>query len=256
MNTYPKSKIALKVSFILTAVLILLGGDFASSQPPANSVDGFWKENFTDVTTKNGVWMPDGWVLKGKPGTKPASFYVVKGEMEDTNYLHAEANKASASLICKAQDIDLQKTPIMSWRWRATQLPEGGDGRQRAKDDQAIGIYVGTGGIMDNKSVSYRWDTLTPKGSEGTASYGAGTVKVKWITLRNFEDAKDGKWMTEERDVARDFKEAWGFCPDKLYISVSCNSQYTASNASADLDWIRFNPGFAAARTVRDTNNN
>ena len=87
------------------------------------------------------------------------------------------------------------------------------------------------------KSVSYRWDTETPKGSEGNCAYGAGTIKIKWFALRNKEDTL-GEWFTEERNVAEDFYKAWGYYPEDVYVSISCNSQYTGGKASADLDWI------------------
>ena len=151
-----------------------------------------------------------------------------------------EANRASSSLITGVDGVDLKKTPILRWRWRATVLPEGADGRVRLKDDQAIGIYVGSGSPLNNKSVSYRWDTETPKGTEGNCAYGLGGIKVKWHTLRNREDAVAGVWFTEERNIAEDFKNAWDFYPDKIYLSISCNSQYTKSLASADLGWIEF----------------
>lgn len=202
-----------------------------------------WKEDFSDTTLTKGSLIPEGWTVRGKPGTKPAVFSVIKDDADVSPYLHIEADNASATLITKAEGLDLRKTPMLKWRWRIVELPQGADGRVSAKDDQAIGIYIGTGGFGSNKSISYRWDTLTPKGSEGNASYGAGTVKVKWYTLRNGDDAKKGEWISEERDIAKDFKDAWGFYPEKVYVSVSCNSQYTGTKASADLNWIEFAPG-------------
>jgi len=151
-----------------------------------------------------------------------------------------EADKASGNLITSVDGIDIAKSPLLRWRWRATVLPNGADGRVRALDDQAIGIYIGSGSTLSNKSISYRWDTETPKGTEGNCSYGMGTVKVKWFTLRNKEDVKDNAWLVEERNIAEDFKQAWGFYPEKIYLSVSCNSQYTGSRAGADLDWVEF----------------
>jgi hypothetical protein len=201
-----------------------------------------WKEDFSDTTLTKGSLVPDGWTVRGKPGTKPAVFSVINDDTGASPYLHIEADNASATLITKAEGIDLNTTSLLKWRWRIVELPQGADGRISAKDDQAIGIYVGTGGFGSNKSISYRWDTLTPKGSEGNASYGAGTVKVKWYTLRNSDDAKKGEWISEERDIAKDFKDAWGFCPKKVYVSVSCNSQYTGTRAAADLNWIEFVP--------------
>jgi hypothetical protein len=199
-----------------------------------------WKEEFAPASGAGETALPKGWVLKSKPGTKPAVFLVGTDAENKVSFLHMEADDASASLITKVGGVDLKKTPFLRWRWRAKTLPEGADGRRKARDDQAIGIYVGAGSALNNKSISYRWDTDTPKGAEGNCAYGLGFVKVKWYTLRNKEDAADGRWFIEERNVAEDFKKAWGFFPTEVYVSVSCNSQYTDSRAAADLEWIEF----------------
>lgn len=210
--------------------------------PPATK-DAFaagWRKDFAPVSAAGENALPEGWKLEGKPGTRRANFSVATDPKDGTTFLHMEADRASASLITGAETVDLRKTPILRWHWRVTTLPDGADGRDRSLDDQAIGIYVGSGSALNNKSVSYRWDTVTPKGSEGNCAYGLGGIKIRWQTLRNKEDAKDGRWITEERDVAVDFKNAWGFIPETIYVSVSSNSQYTGSKAAADLGWIEF----------------
>ncbi len=199
-----------------------------------------WREEFIPDPAAGANSIPAGWKLEKKPGTKPAVFSIKNDPAQSGSFLNMEADKASASLITKIYDVDITKTPVLRWRWRATILPEEADGRLRSRDDQAIGIYVGTGTILNNKSISYRWDTLTPKGTEGNSAYGMGRIRVKWYTLRNNEDLKGNKWFVEERNVARDFKNAWGFYPEKIYLSISCNSQYTRSQAAADLDRIEF----------------
>jgi len=199
-----------------------------------------WRDAFAPSTDAGKNALPKNWIVQGKPGALPAVFSSMIDEGNNITFLHMEADRGSASLITNAVGVDLSKTPILRWRWRVTTLPEGADGRVRMKDDQAIGIYIGTGSTFSNKSVSYRWDTETPKGAEGNAVYGFGTVKVKWYTLKNKEDANGGGWFTEERNVAEDFKQAWGFYPNEVYVSVSCNSQYTNSRAAADLGWIEF----------------
>jgi len=199
-----------------------------------------WREEFAAVSEVDGNILPAGWKLQKKPGTKPAVFSVETDAEKDLSFLHMGADKASACLINTVDGVDLKKTPFLRWRWRVTTLPQGADGRMKAKDDQAIGIYVGTGSALSNKSVSYRWDTETPRGEEGNCAYGLGGTRVKWYTLRNREDAGSGQWFIEERNVAEDFKRAWGFYPEKIYLSVSCNSQYTGSKAAADLEWIEF----------------
>jgi hypothetical protein len=197
-----------------------------------------WKEDFVSVPSYGRAAIPEGWVLRKKPGTKSAIFSAMKDPQRGLSFLRMKADSASASLITRLDGIDIKKTPLLKWRWRATRLPNGADGRVESKDDQAIGIYIGSGSPLNNKSVSYRWDTETPKGAKGSSAYGLGWIKVKWFTLRNKKDCKKGRWFTEERNVAEDFKDAWGFYPATVYLSISCNSQYTGSTASAELNWI------------------
>ncbi len=207
---------------------------------PEKKVKVAWREAFAPAPDAGNNALPKNWVVQGKPGTLPAVFSTMIDSGKNIYFLHMEADRGSASIITNVTGVDLSRTPLIRWRWRATTLPEGADGRVRTKDDQAIGIYVGTGSTFSNRSVSYRWDTETPKGAEGNAAYGLGTVKVKWYTLKNKDDAKGGGWFTEERNIAEDFKQAWGFYPEEIYVSVSCNSQYTGSQAAADLGWIEF----------------
>lgn len=199
-----------------------------------------WREEFNSADGWGRTALPKDWRLVGKPGTRPAVFSVKADIDSGEHFLHVEAERATGNLMTRINDVDLKKTPVLRWRWRATALPKAADGRVKSRDDQVIAIYVGTGSTLNNKSVSYRWDTDTPRQAEGDAAYGMGGVKVKWYTLRNKEDAESGQWFTEERNVAEDFIKAWGFCPGKIYLSVSSNSQYTGSSAAADLCWIEF----------------
>ncbi|MFA6636316.1 MAG: DUF3047 domain-containing protein [Candidatus Omnitrophota bacterium] len=199
-----------------------------------------WREDFMDTVGTGSNIVPKNWKVRGKPGT-PVSTFIVKEHGEKGNrILSAISDNSTGSLITIANDVNLKETPVMRWRWRALSLPDGGDGRDPEKDDQAIGIYVGDGSLFNNKSVSYRWDTKTPVSSEGYSTYGMGTVKVKWFTLRNFEDAEKSEWFTESVDVLSDIKKAWGRVPEKVYVSITTNSQYTGTRASAEVDWIEF----------------
>ncbi len=226
-----KRKLLMGCSIIVVAAVTFAAADVVAK----------WKSDFQFNGKKDEKILPKGWEKKTKIGTDAADFYLVKDEKDNLTYLHMEANKATASVICSPEKIKIKETPVIKWKWRVNTLPTGADGRVEAKDDQAIGIYVGSGSMFSKKSISYRWDTETPKGAEGTCAYGAGTIKIKWFTLRNKDDAT-GEWFTEERNVAEDFNKAWGYYPDEIYISVSCNSQYTGTKASADLNWIEILP--------------
>ncbi len=185
--------------------------------------------------------IPPGWSVEGKPFTKASIFEVQNNPAAPGHqWLSVTSEKASASLLSSYPlSVDLNKTPIIRWRWRATVLPPGADGRNPDKDDQVIGLYISSGNRFRQQSIAYRWETQTPVDSEGTVRY-ANLFAVKWFTVRN-ENHVDGEtFFIEERNVAEDFKNTFGTVPDEIGIGISCNSQYTGSKSEAQLDWIEF----------------
>ncbi len=190
-----------------------------------------WRQNFTN--------MPSGWSVEGKPMVSKAVFTAAYADGTNS-VLRMTADKATATLKSDKVAVDLAKTPIMRWRWKAVTLPTGADGRKSATDDQAIGIYISSGGYFSQQSVAFRWETLTPKGADGRAKYGGGVLSTYWVCLRNQEDLKDTGWYTEEVNVAEAYRKAFGKVPEKFGIGISCNSQYTGTKAEALLDWVEF----------------
>ena len=185
--------------------------------------------------------IPPGWSVEGKPFTKASVFEVQNNPATPGHqWLSVTSEKASASLLSSYPlPVDLNKTPIIRWRWRATVLPPGADGRDPEKDDQVIGLYVSSGSRFRQQSIAYRWETQTPVGSEGTVRY-ANLFAVKWFTVRNESHVDGETFFIEERNVAEDFKKTFGAVPDEIGIGISCNSQYTGSKSEAQLDWIEF----------------
>jgi hypothetical protein len=185
--------------------------------------------------------IPPGWSVEGKPFTKASVFEIQNNpETPGHQWLSITSEKASASLLSNYPlPVDLKKTPILRWRWRATVLPPGADGRDPDKDDQVIGLYISSGTRFKQQSIAYRWETQTPVGSEGSVRY-ANLFAVKWFTIRNENHADGRTFFIEERNIAEDFEKAFGSVPDQIGIGISCNSQYTDSKSEAQLDWIEF----------------
>lgn len=68
--------------------------------------------------------MPKGWDVKGVPGRAKAIFE--GGYADGTNLvLRMTSDKATAALKSGKLNADLARTPIMRWRWKAVQLPDG-----------------------------------------------------------------------------------------------------------------------------------
>ncbi len=192
-----------------------------------------WREDFNsgDPDRQN---MPVGWETEGVLPGVPASKAFVKDGV-----LRLESTRSSGGVLRIVEGVDLKKTPIMRWRWRAVTLPPGADGANPEKDDQAVGIYVVLPGMLGQKSVSYHYETETPKNTWGKASYYLGVVKVQFLVLRNKTD-QTGEWYTEERNVLEDLKKCYNTVPEKFGVSIQTNAHNTKTKAAAEVDYVEF----------------
>ena len=184
---------------------------------------------------KEGI--PDGWSYRGKPGTPDVKYEIVEDKELKHKVLHITSDKASGVIMVDASDVDLKKYPIMRWRWKAVTLPTGADATVKSKDDQGIAVYVGYGKLTQS-SISYNWQTETPKGKSGSSTYN-WVVDVDWFTLRDKNDKKD-TWFEEEVNVYDDMNKIFKKIPPSWALSISSNSQYTESKADVYLDYIEF----------------
>ena len=66
-----------------------------------------------------------------------------------------------------------------------------------------------------------------------------GVFQAKWFCVRNKTDKLD-HWYIEERNVAEDFKNTYGFIPDKIAVMPYCKSDMTKTSSEAELAWIEF----------------
>src|SRR5260221_38395 len=76
--------------------------------------------------------VPTGWRLREKSGR--ADFSVVQVEGMHALQLRSEATSYALQREIQA---DLSQYPVLSWKWKVTKLPEGGDFRRSKTHDQA-----------------------------------------------------------------------------------------------------------------------
>ena len=215
----------------LLAIALSLTASLMLSAAPAKTV----RIDFTRAKQDGDA--VTGWSYKGKFGTPDAQFSIAT--VDGKKVLRMASEKGTGSLLFDLTDIDIAKYPYMSWKWRVDVLPAGADGTDSEKDDQAIGLYVGTGSTFSQESVAFRWETVTPKGKTGFVKYGMGAVKVHWISVRNQKDGLK-KWIVDECDLGTELKKIFGKIPKKLVITLSANSQYTGTSSLGYLEYIEF----------------
>jgi hypothetical protein len=129
------------------------------------------------------------------------------------NVLQAESHGVASALILK-QQIDLQKFPVLSWRWKVQNVLVKGDARSKAGDDYAARVYVVFPHwfFPKTRAINYIWANKLPP---GTVVPNAFTSKAIMIALESGEEHV-GKWMFESRNVYADYRAIFGEEPPPL----------------------------------------
>ncbi len=168
--------------------------------------------------------VPIGWEVKEKSGK--ADFAIVRDS--DVSALRLRSADTSFSLQREVH-VDLKVYPIMSWKWKVTKLPSGGDFRKSKTDDQAAQLFVA---FTRTKSIVYIWDTNAPQGlMEDTTPVPFMHVKV--VVVRS-GTAGTEKWITEARNVYEDYQKLFGGEPPAVSgIRIQINSQHTGTSAES-----------------------
>jgi hypothetical protein len=156
----------------------------------------------------------------------------------DGQALHLRSHNASFALQ-KETHLDLQDTPYLIWTWKVTQLPPGGDFRQRKTDDQAAQLIVS---FSATRFISYIWDSTAPKDVFGKAPAPPFRKIMAWV-IRSGPQAL-GEWKTERRNLIEDYIILFGEAPKTLRgLRIQINSQHTQSQAAAAWKSIRLSNG-------------
>jgi len=179
-------------------------------------------------------------------------FYKI-GKEGDNFFLKARV-KGDSVIIAKEFDYNLKEFPILSWRWRALKLPEGGDERYKSSGDSVAGVYIIFPSLIKPEKLKNRWglkvpipDHLKPECikyvwssslPKGTVTESPYSSKTKIIVLEN-KEASLTKWLTEEVNVYEDYKRLFHKEPDEVRaIGILTDADDTGSEAMADYDDI------------------
>jgi hypothetical protein len=193
-----------------------------------------WKNQKPD-----GKGIPEGW--QGGQTWGLPQYDMTIGEHEGQRVLHLRS-KIESSTVSKdiKGKIDLKETPVLEWSWKVVTLPRGADSRKKSTDDQAAQLYVAWPRFpqaVRSHIIGYIWDTSAPAGSFVKSQK---TGMVTYVVVRS-GPADVGKWLTERRNVADDYRKIYGEAPDGPgAISIAIDSDDTSSSAESFFGRILF----------------
>jgi Protein of unknown function (DUF3047) len=178
--------------------------------------------DFSSWTAAKGL--PSGWELKVKSGK--AAYEIIRDG--DIPALYLKSVDSSFSLQSEVQ-VDVKQYPVLSWKWKAVKLPQGGDFRKSRTDDQAAQLFLV---FTKTEAIVYIWDTTAPQGlTEDTRPVPFMHVHV--VVVRS-GPAELGKWITETRNVYEDYKKLYGKEPPPVKgVRLQINSQHTETSAES-----------------------
>jgi hypothetical protein len=172
----------------------------------------------------NGV--PPGW-QRNNLGNN--SRIAIEREKEDY-FLHILCVNDNIAMGKKIS-LDIRKYPYLSWRWKASKLPEGGDIRKRETDEQVGQVYVVFPKFpspVNTRSVGYIWDNQAPVGLAGTST---AYSKMKYVVLQSGV-VQLNQWIWETRNVYEDYQKLFQEEPPLLGgVLLYVNTQHSKSSA-------------------------
>ncbi len=171
--------------------------------------------------------------------------YSIKNESGNQFLRYEGKNAKHLNFPLVNKEVNIYETPILSWKWRVFELPEGANEDVNEKDDAAAGIYMafdmGKVALFKKvpKSIKYSWSSTLEKGTELSKFYG----NQKVVVVESGED-ETGKWIRFERNLLDDYKRLFGDEAPKnpLAILILSDANSTGSFAKADYDDIKLLP--------------
>lgn len=179
-----------------------------------------------DSTVPPAPWRIAGLPVQGKAAVPVTRFDITS--IDRQKVLRVQTDGSYGNLVHTLPGVKAPEKTLLRWRWRLDQPLLHADLRQRRSDDTPLKVCLlfdlpaASLGFVDRsllamaRSVSgeklpsatlcYVWDHLLPA---GTLLNNAYTSRVRMLVLDSGDKTLE-QWVSHERDVAADFKLAFG----------------------------------------------
>ncbi len=164
---------------------------------------------------------------------KAKEVYKIKEEA-GKKFISAYDDKDISLPIFKDFPWDLEKYPVLKWKWRATALPKGAAENNRATNDSACGVYVPFG-KTSGVAMKYVWSTTLPVGNIWEKD-----PKQFYVVVKSSGSANLNQWQEVSINVVEEFKKYFGKDPSKNPTAVGIMSDGNAVHAPAGCDYSDF----------------
>ena len=192
--------------------------------------------------------VPEGWELKEYQGkVEPGDITILTEGSKKILQLRAE--QKSFFLGRRKLSVSMEKSPILTWRWKIQAVLADADARDFYTDDQPINIYVTfkKGGKGNLRAIGYLWDNKAPRCSYLIApaerpwwsrkALRIAGVPITWYVILQNGESPVHIWFTESRNLAEDYKQIFGtdYAPDVHSIAVQID---TSTLGGSGQSWV------------------
>jgi hypothetical protein len=167
---------------------------------------------------------------------KGKTSYEVLEDEDGENILKALSSGTSSGWF-KDVVVDMSRRPFLTWSWKVATFPSNKvHDTFDASEDNDFGARVYA--IFKGKLplsyhvIQYVWDDHYPEGTVGSSPFGKG---VHYLVVENGKKSSAGEWITEQRDLVRDYEMLFGtqLQKDLVAIGVMSDSDNTGTETEA-----------------------
>ena len=170
-----------------------------------------------------GAALPAGWRTLTIPRVAPSEISLTADGAATVLRVHSHASSGSAAFA-----LDRPVAGTLAWRWKIDRVVAKAELDERHGDDFAARVYVFLdvpdeafpwtervrlkigrllyGAELPSAAICYVWDNSHPV---GTSAWNPYSRRVRTVVVES-GDGEAGRWIEEKRDLAADFRAAFG----------------------------------------------